>query len=861
MIDYPAAIYITEKQEVVVISGGEITIYDNLLIPMVRYNISETPEKGKHFKSSTGKNLYVEKTLDTNIKFRDINGIIIPAEDYVYSVCLNYPDDLKKLSNNKDPYPMFFDIETRSTEDHFPNPERDDIISIQIKYPDTDPIILLQEDDDQDDLNLIYRFGEYIAKSPTGRSPDYIVGYFHTRFDNPYIMFRLKVHKKADDWIRSVMSKRYPGLKGNRLFTAKLMSKAKISDEEGDKRYRRSEIYEMIPGLYSVDIYHLAQTDYALRYLKNRKMKTVAEFYKCPFIFDIPIEEKTNMKDLIENDPDRFMKYATSDVLITEFLYNLYEPRLIATSNLMKVPLTMASVLKSGQRANLFMARVMIENGYFPYQQNAEKYGHLYERAPKYQGAIVECKKHGYFPRIVYLDATAMYPNIIHDFNLSFDKTRYIGEIEYSDWEYDKEIRVENKEGNLKRVYIPDNNYKCILVFDCNFEEDGYIRKVVNDLMKVRNMYKNKAEEYKIKYKETQDEEYNKQAILFSSRDNEQKITINSIYGMFGNRYYETGDLPIAIFVTAIGRWLMEQMLIFFGSAVIEVDTDGCILDRNLLENENVDHINDYLKTRIKDFFGIPSNKINFNLKFEDNGSLYIHGKKNYIFLREGEEDISKVQKKGSAFTGYDKAPVLLRAVDIMSQNVMKVGKYKDISFEEASRLALDIHNLPKEMFKFSKTVKKEITDYKGSASLMAHIDRLPEDIVEDFKLLKKEVLTWLGNNNKDKIRTRYRSLVQSTRNMSSLWLTINLISEDIGEKRGTHFMIDMLNRRISRGQSANIDDVLEYYMVRNSYKYAAEDEIKDENDINYDKYIELIERSIKLFSYADDTMEKYNIF
>ena len=935
MLNVPVSMFMTYNNELVIIGNGETKLYP---LPIKPFKISETKNpidaEEVHLLGSDSSTYLIKVEYDRiPTTFNERTRQSLPSIDYIQELVKEHPEIIKTYFKDSEPYPMFLDIETDSTEDHFSKADRDEILSIQIKFPDSDPIILIQ-DDDTTEVDILLQFQELCIKSPTNRTPDLVVGYYLNRFDIPFIHKRLQKNKLKDRFMEVTSRIKLAGSKAKGMYTPYWIRPIK----------KAKEIVELCPGLVSLDLYFNTRDDLALKYLPNRKMKTVAEFFKCPALYNIDDDQKGRMGELLAENREKFIKYSISDILITEFIYDIYIPFIMANSNLLSAPMSSIHRMTSGQKSYIYLYREMRKNKYFSFVSNGERYPNLFGLDVKFQGALVACYQTGYFQKIIYLDAkcihpdtevitkqgykkisevninepilndkgwctilhkensiktniidirtrsgstitinedhvfpiwnkqskgfkgkiniiekkasdlnindiliecynynldsdspdvsdtdklkaellgildaegyinrstrnrirydrnnqiqknikysqvsftihvneiefknrivyimsfffpndrgnifkskdslaltiqygshhvydeiiklqnwknnissnkflsscylkglftgdgtynkkrqsisitqslknekillfartclikcgiynritpiidiklnnkiykkrmieiptsfvgiymkqigfigykgknipnivlnktyskhkfrknyyltriasinkrkektnmidimvssinhpyffannilthNSMYPTIMHDFNLGPDRCKFIEMVPYPQWDELKILKA-TKEKEIVRIQIPDDNYNSMLIYEIDVINDGFIRAMINDLAAVRSGYKKTAKEYEKKFKISKDENDRKQMIINDSFQSATKILINSQYGLHGNKYYEIADLPIAIFITAIGRWIMEQMLELFGDSVIEVDS------------------------------------------------------------------------------------------------------------------------------------------------------------------------------------------------------------------------------------------------------------------------------------------------
>ena len=800
-----------------------------------------------------------------------------PLVDYVLELVKEHPKEVRNLVPQViAPYPLFLDIETTSTELHFSKAERDQILSVQLKYRDSPGVIFLNDKlTPQCEVDMLMQALAYIKLSPSDNMADFIVGYFINRFDIPYLKTRIKVNSRyaPELWEAYQDLSRAPkDSRGLRLPISypNWMFGGRTDDEEVD----------FVPGLLNLDLFVHAKVDPTLATLPSRGLKAAAAAYGAA-VSDLTVEEKRDMGALLKRDPDRFMAYANGDITITEHLYNIYETRLVAAANLLTCPLMLIHRMTSGQKSYVALYRECRASGYFSLKKNEERYNHLYGEAEKYQGALVACYRKGYFPNTIYLDCKSMYPNIMHDFNVSYDRYTLDDLIHYEKWDtikhpddacsqkplvssvYDPPSIVSFGPPHKRTVYVPDDNYKLVLKYTFDFTTDGFVRRMINYYNGVRDAFKKKSKEFLTKYRETNDEKYKYEYMIYDSAQAEAKVINNTFYGIQGNRYYDMADLPAAIFVTSMGRWLMTEMVKLFGKkAIIELDTDGLLLDKQHF-NMSIDDINASLRRRISEFFGIPESSMNFLLEFEDEGSVYMYKRKNYILRKNS--DPTTLYPKGSSFKGYDKAKILHRAVRILSDAVMFHAQDGSTYLKSLAE-ARDIHGVysreGKEPFKFSKTLKKNLNDYKGYKNAEAAIFNINIDPSQlRLKQLKASAIQWISgvySGDDPKIKKRKAELCSSIRgckNEDQLRAVAKFLAGNQSEEDRTkriYYVMDMIERLQKSGKQVEIDDTIEYYYTMTKEQYTLESEMTIDTKLNFRKYQDEIENIIDRFTYAD---------
>lgn len=865
LLNVPAHVAIV-NQKLMVVGGGTTTFTD---LPVKPFEIIETTQPGENDELihviGENRDTYIHKVEYDRIPMMSFNKDHKveerPKFDYLLSLFREYPEAIPSLTPaGVTPFPLFIDIETTGF-----NPIHNEILSVQIDFLDTDPgdDIFIAQVNGMNEKDVLLEMIKVLSTQRNGLLADFIVSFNGVTFDIPFIMKRLEKHQLLGTW-REAMNKT-----DGDLFNCFWLS---------DKDERN--IYEPAKGLQSYDLYLMAKNDLKLSKLPSRNQKAVAQFYGMDDVYDLPTSEKRRMKELLENDPERFERYARSDTKQLRFLYNIYSMRTMAEANLLGVPFIVAHRMSSGQKSFLPLYRTARKAGYYGLSTNIERYRDLYSKG-KYQGAIVGSWAHGYYDKIIYVDAKSMYPGIMTDLNLSPDRYKLLEIMNFEKTGIPDEWRYIKTEGppTSKIVYIPDKNYNVVFKFQVDVVNDGYMRSLIKYYNGIRDEYKREMK----KYAKSDKPEDKFNTLKYDSMQMAAKVINNTYYGINGNQYYSIGDLPQAIFVTAIGRWLMMELIDYFGGSpdypktngtyadiVLECDTDGILIDRTNLRL-TIDDINKHMRDRIHEVFGVPHEKMTFEMEYEGAGSIYLYKMKNYILKTDEEPD--KLTIKGSAFTGYDKAPIIKRAVEIMASCVM----FKKIDYSDAVEQCRDM-NAPLEMFKFSKTIKKDPTEYKGFANLINQMKYVNETYgtKKYITSMKKVAKDWIESRfkNKEDVERGYKgdherlkkslhSLIKDSETVDELLLVAEFIQDVVGgsNSAANYFLLDLIQQYREKNIFLKEDDTLEYYMTNSKSGYNIADDITDKSQLDIDRYLLEINRIIERFEYANSELQELSLW
>lgn len=797
--------------------------------------------------------VHIAREEYNRVPMRPDNKTLTPAIDFVWELVKEHPEYCGQLTRRYisdtpyEPLAIMMDIETSSEGGHMSRPDRDEILSIQLMYSDDEQPIILAQSSSYSERDMIAEFLQLLCANPhTGGVPDVVIGYFMTKFDLPFIVKRGVLHNLIDNWkpVNRTDSRIH--------FSSSWM--------RPDKNGRADEKVWTAAGLPNIDLYLPAKTDLQLSLLPSRSLKNVAKHYGATDVEDLELHEKRDMRTLFETNRGRFDRYALSDIIQTNYLRKIYMPKMITAANLLQIPLAMLHRLTSGQRSYLVLYRAARKAGFYSFVRNGVRNEHLYRLADKYQGAIVGCERTGYIDNTIYLDVKSMYPGIMQDFSTYYDCMRVV---RIEDFATEGGIPSERLDiaasGTPECVHIevPDENYNVIIHYEVDVVTDGMMRQTMRHYNAVRDEFKRKSKTYR-----GVDPTLER---VYDSAQNEAKILNNGMYGIMGNRYFDVCDLPLAIFITAMGRWLMRNMMSLFEGAIIAVDTDGLLLD-NTKVTMTIDEINEELRGRLHRTFKVPLETMKFLLEFEGSGSVFMYKEKNYL-MKKIEDGKPKVIVKGSSFKGYDRSPTEKRAVELLSHAIMLGVDYQTnepLTYDQAVAKALDIDSLDDEMFLMTRTVKRDLKEYKSEqkgVTLSRYLRTHPllqnvtgkaryaalrqcfEDYLDEYVLNPHE-------------RANIRSQITGSCTLEKLEFAIEKLCVRIegARPRKEIAMIELILQKSQHGDIVEKDDTIEfYYTTAHPSGIIIAELLEDSRDIDRARYRANIIRVLERFKAADE--------
>lgn len=609
---------------------NEITIYDDKKLSLV------FPYKGYSYKKSDKSDYHtiygesVEKVHRYNK-----NNYEIDVHPILRTLVDNYYNDDSIAQN----IICFYDIET-SDEDGFPNVEEGDkeVLSIACIINNKSYIFLNSDEDIEIDNVKIYQYGneedllEFFCKFLNDKKVSILVDWNGDRFDLPYLINRMKkigLNYKALSPI-NIIDQKENGFFSlgcrNHIDFMNLYKKYCINDRSS----------------YSLD--NIAEVELGLGKVKY----------------------KGGLYELYKKDLKKFVQYNLRDAEILKQL----EDKL----NYLQIAIYLAHKARIPYEW-IFSQSKIIEGAIFTFLKKnklvapnrPEKDGD----EEGIEGAYVKEPKPGLYKKVIDLDFTSLYPNIIRTLNIS-PETKIGKVLNWTEFMKDFYKMNQGKEYDDKEIILqlPDKKGKTALsklkeLLDkrnysiaCNgviynMDKVGFIPKIVGEWFNERVEYKELKKKAKTKDEE---KEYDiKQYVM--------KILMNSFYGVLASpffRFYDT-DLSEAVTMTGQNLTKLSEKITndYFGERrVIYCDTDSLFItlhkyckSNEILEKtkEIQDYVNSRLKLICKNLLNVNDNKY-LSLKQEVVAkTAFLVSKKKYalsVINREGKE-VDELEIKG----------------------------------------------------------------------------------------------------------------------------------------------------------------------------------------------------------------------
>lgn len=647
-------------------------------------------------------------------RLRYIEQLMIDKEDWL----LQFPNELKVSI-------MYFDIEVQSNGDGmFPTADKNPIAVIGAAYQDEEPV-LFKCNDKYNDKTLLLEFIDYVRK----KDPDIICTFNGKKFDLPY------VHR------RCILNDLHGEVDGLCRF------KKRIYSDAMDKL--------TIKGRVEFDLFEHVIRDQTLYGIKSFGLKDVAKFKKIQGVIDLE-EHIGNIKSIVFTK--MLDEYILADINITRQLGKMYLPNCITLAEWMKVPLDSVVNAYPSFIPKIFCGRAYNKLNIISLDSNTDKYdeveGNLFKIGSKFEGATVLCRKpNTRFEKIWKVDFKSMYPSSILTWNLGPDTTRILQLKDKS-----PSLKFTNRKEWLWLSY-PDENFDKSVVIRIDLKKRGFLGDAINKLFEERKKLKammNDARDPSVKEG-------------LNGRQWAIKVLLNSIYGMMGLKSTMYGDMATAMTVTATCRWATGKVMDMLGDTVVEVDTDGLMVD----VKPDVEKLNRDLTKIIKDTFGLKSY---MTLELEEFDQCYMYKSKNYVMREKGE-----IIKHGVTFKSSRHPAIYDRALERIIGECLDGN---DIDNDVFKKEILNLDSYEKKDFLYRIRLKKSPGTYTnptviqnvlgmqakrrtGATPVVGdqieyYITKNPPDIYEYLQIL-------LERSNKGSVKSKYYTISSLVDNKEQL--------------------------------------------------------------------------------------------
>ena len=503
-------------------------------------SIFNTPLKKITFSNQFERNKFVNETPNKRL-FHNISC----EQQFLLNTFSEQNEKKDLLQNPLKVY--FFDIETYSP-NGFPVPElaADSINLITIynsledifytwglkKYKNTQPNVKYKYCSSESEL--LMSFLHFWNDDP----PDIIVGWNSSDFDIPYIMKR----------ISNVLGDEY----------CKKMSPVEnvfFRENIGVNKFGKQVNRWYIRGISHID-YMEAYKSFSRGDRESYSLGYIGEFE----LGETKINIGANLTDICDNDWQTFVDYNIQDVrLLVKLDQKLKFIKLIRTLSYKGFIPFEQSLGKVSMISGAIAHQALLENVVIPTFK-------IPETTSEYIGGYVHDPQRGLSKDVVSYDANSLYPNTIITLNIS-PETK-VGKITNADG---KELTIKLTSG--KSINIDLEKFKALIekekisiskhnvLYTQKFK--GVIPKFIDKLYSERVDAKNKSQDlYKKLDHITDPQEKLRIEEEVSDLDTIQytyKILLNSIYGVFGQKYSPFYDIDHAASITLTGQAVVKQ--------------------------------------------------------------------------------------------------------------------------------------------------------------------------------------------------------------------------------------------------------------------------------------------------------------
>ena len=295
------------------------------------------------------------------------------------------------------------------------------------------------------------------------------------------------------------------------------------------------------------------------------------------------------------------------------------------------------------------------------------------------------------YKNVGVLDFNSLYPNIIRNFNISYE-TLSLNKDKFEDY-----INIDNK-------------------YFINKTKEGLLNEIVNKLIVMKvNMF---------------NEMQNSDDKTLYIKYNAIKSVINGLYGVFAYRWFRLYNINVASCITTIARSLTKRVVNYIDNnketLAIGADTDSCFVHLKLnLENfddvkkyfdELVINVNNDITKYIEEEYGIINKYINIECETIFYKLLQTQAKKKYFglgyYIKNKSYKELKEYGRGIDLVKKD-TPLALRPIlkellinIVLSNDISDIKKYIEIIRDKINKLNY------KDLL-ITKQISREINEYK----------------------------------------------------------------------------------------------------------------------------------------------------
>ena len=418
--------------------------------------------------------------------------------------------------------------------------------------------------------------------------PDIVTGWNIDNFDIPYLIRRLELYGLSAGLSPIGIVRTNPNENYERMKNMK-----------SGFRYN-PKFYSTIAGTEVLDYYWL-----------YRKYKAAnMESFKLSFIGEaelglskIDYEEHTDIYAFYCNDYQKFVRYNIRDVEIVQKLNEKLKYLRLQTMVAYLAHVNYKDVFSPVKTWEVYLYNILLDNHYvLPYKR--QHFG------AEYVGAWTMHIDPGFYQWIVAHDLDSLYPHVMMQYNMSFEK--YRGMI-YDILNVSPRLSVDAVDErlldkSLDLSILKERNLTMAAngaLFDMT--EEGIMPKILSQIYATRKTVKREMLALEQQYENTKDPALINEIASRDSYQHALKIFLNSYYGIIGNEAFVLYDVNIAAAVTLSAqlstRWIVNYVTKHvdpkYGFKIVYGDTDS------VTGEANITILTDYVMAdmTINDFF------------------------------------------------------------------------------------------------------------------------------------------------------------------------------------------------------------------------------------------------------------------
>jgi len=196
-------------------------------------------------------------------------------------------------------------------------------------------------------------------------------------------------------------------------------------------------------------------------------------------------------------------------------------------------------------------------------------------------------------------------------------------------------------------------NFKKDIEVTIDMSKTGFLKEEMKKLGTERKRLKQLLKEAKTKA----------ETDAYDGRQTAVKVISNSIFGYTSSSFANYGDMATGLAITGMCRWTSRFVISLIDSHIVNVDTDGFILNKDI----DLDNINKQIADYIKDNQGVESYMI---LDKEELIDGYFHKMKNYV-IRKKKKGKIVTEKHGVSFKSSKQAGICDTILDTVCQETL----------------------------------------------------------------------------------------------------------------------------------------------------------------------------------------------